>query len=72
MAHTVTTDVYGDRLEVYWDGNIWISPVNGQQHSYRNDAMRTELESYFCTCGEDPDSEDISDQIESLLADLVD
>ena len=65
-----TLDCFGDTLEVIWDGNVWVSPVNGQQHSYRNAAMRAELVAYCAACGEDVDDSDMAEEIEDLLENI--
>lgn len=64
-AKTVT--VCGDVLAVERAGSVWVSPVNGQQHSSARDAMRAEIEAYLSACGEDVDSEEASEEIEGYL-----
>lgn len=60
-------NVCGDVLEVYWDGNVWVSPSNGQQHSRARDAMRHELTVYFQACGEDVENnEELEDLLDTL------
>lgn len=66
-SHKETVDVFGDSLEVNWDGNVWISPVNGQQHSSSRAAMETELRAYFRSSGDDPDEPAFAEQIEGYL-----
>ena len=68
---TATLDVFGDILEVIWDGNVWVAPVNGQQYSHRNEAMRAELTSYLSACGEDVESDEIQEQIADLLENIA-
>lgn len=69
MTHTATLDCFGDTLEIVWDGNMWVSPVNGQQHSSRREAMRTELEFYFRSCS-NPDDPETAAQIDGLLENI--
>lgn len=45
---------FGDQLDVIWDGNVWVSPCNGQQHSVIGSAIRTECGAYLAACGETP------------------
>ena len=70
MAHKATLDAFGDTLEITWDGNVWVSPVNGQQHSSRRDAMEAELRAYYSASGDDPDSEESAEQIAGLLENI--
>lgn len=65
-----TVDVFGDILTVCWDGNVWVSPCNGQQHSSATEAMRQELTRYMRDCGEDADSEDIQEKIEGYMSQM--
>lgn len=69
--NTATLDVFGDTLEVIWDGNVWVAPVNGQQYSHRNEAMRAELTAHLSACGEDTDSESVKEQIADLLDNIA-
>lgn len=62
-----TLTVCGDKLEIEWNGNVWVSPINGQQHSSARDAMRTELEKYMLSCGKDIDSDEMVEKIDGLL-----
>ena len=71
-THEKTVDVYGDKLKVRWDGNVWVSPHNGQQHSRSTDAMRSELEAYFLACGEDVEDEQTAEEIEGYLSQMAD
>ena len=66
-GYSATVDVFGDTLEVAWNGNVWVSPVNGQQHGSRREAMETELRIYFQSCGCDPDAQEYADQIADHL-----
>lgn len=70
--HIKSVNVCGDELRVHWDGNVWVSPHNGQQHSRATHAMRSEIEAYFIACGEDIDDEAISDQIDGYLSQMTD
>lgn len=60
-------DVQGDKLEIVWDGNVWVAPSSGTQHARKEDAMREELYRYLSDCGElpencnDPDDLDLSE-----------
>ena len=65
---TRSVDVFGDNFQVAWDGNVWVSPVNGKQHAHAADAMRSELTEYFRSCGDDTDDAEIGEQIDSLIA----
>jgi len=65
-------DVFGDKIRVYWDGNVWVSPCNGQQHSREEEAMRGELTAYFRWCGEDVDSEETAEEIDGYLSQMTD
>ena len=67
---TKTLDMHGDNLQVTWDGNTWVSPCNGQQHSHARNAMRAELERYLLDCGEDTD--EMADEIEGHLDRMTD
>lgn len=60
--------VHGDMIEIHWDGNMWVSPCNGRQHSSARDAMRAELERYYTDCGEDVEDEATADEIEGYLS----
>lgn len=71
-TYTKTVDVCGDRLSVRWDGNVWVSPHNGQQHSRDTQAMRSELVAYFRTCGDDVESAATQEQIEGYLGQMAD
>lgn len=51
---TITFDFLGDALEVIWDGNVWVSPCNGQQHSLIGHAVRAECEYCIRASGDDP------------------
>ena len=53
MATTTrTVTVSGDVLEVEYQGSMWVSPSNGQQHTTAVDAMRCEVVAYLRSCGE--------------------
>lgn len=69
---TATVKVFGDILEVIWNGNVWVSPTNGQQHSRRREAMATELRFYFEAGGDDPDDEETAEEIEGYLDNIQD
>jgi hypothetical protein len=70
MTHKATLDCFGDTLEIVWDGNVWVSPVNSQQHGSRRDAMKTELEFYFRSSGDDPDDPESAAHIVGLLENI--
>ncbi len=67
MQRTSTVSIFGDTISVHYDGTMWISPANGQQHPTAYEAMDTELRLYYSSCGDDPDSTEIADEITSLL-----
>lgn len=50
MLKTYEWSFFGDILNVRWNGNVWISPCNGQQHSRREDAVREECGHYLMAC----------------------
>lgn len=55
-------NVCGDILTVVWNGNVWVSPSNGQQHSRYTAALAVELEEYEESCGvDDEDRTSVSD-----------
>ena len=57
MSHsqyTATFDFFGDTLAVRWDGSVWVSPSNGQQHARQADAVRAECEISILASGDDP------------------
>ena len=55
-----SVNVHGDKIEINWDGNVWVAPSSGSQHARAKDAMREELERYFSECGEDDAEEEIN------------
>lgn len=65
---TESVDVFGDSIEIHYDGNMWVSPHNGQQHSDASDAMRSELAAYYLASGDDPDSPEIAAEIEAYAS----
>lgn len=67
-----TLDVCGDTLAITWTGSAWVSPVNGQQHSAAESAMRVELEHYLSACGDDIDDPAVAEQIEGWLSQMED
>jgi len=69
---TKIVNVCGDELAVCWDGNVWVSPHNGQQHSRAEHAMRSELEAYFMACGDDVEDEEIAEQIDGYVTQMAD
>jgi len=69
---TKTVSVFGDELRVSWDGNMWVSPSNGQQHVYAESAMRTELEAYYAACGDDVESDEVAEQIDGYVSQMAD
>ena len=70
MSETKTVEIFGDTLKIEWNGNVWVSPVNGQQHSSSRDAMETELRAYYRASGDDPDEQEIADQITAHLSSM--
>lgn len=50
--HEATIDVAGDILRAIWDGNVWVAPSCGSQHSREWDALAVELALYLGACGE--------------------
>lgn len=63
-----TINVCGDVLTVMWDGNVWVSPANGQQHSTVRAAMRAELAHYLVASGERiPSYDDLGSTYEAML-----
>jgi len=68
MGETRTIKIYDDPIQIRWDGNVWISPCNGQRHSRAKDAMRAELERYYADCGEDIQEEEIAIEINRHLS----
>jgi hypothetical protein len=46
--------IYGDTLEVAWDGNVWVSSC-GAQFASESEAMKVELHEYLTESGEDVD-----------------
>jgi hypothetical protein len=72
MKTKKAVDVCGDKLTVAWDGNVWVSPHNGQQHSRAEHAMRSELEAYFRSCGDDIEDEETAEEIDGYLSQMVD
>lgn len=70
--HSKVVDVFGDKLAVHWDGNVWVSPHNGQQHSRAEHAMRSELEAYFWACGDDIEDDEVAEQIDGYLSQMED
>ena len=68
---TKTVNVCGDVLEIHWTGSVWVSPHNGQQHSRDTQAMRSELEAYFRSCGDDLDDEDVQQSIADYLSQMA-
>ena len=67
MTTTMTTNCCGDILRVKYDGTMWVSPTNGQQHISAKRALRVEIEMYLLACGEDLD--ECADEIDALLDD---
>ena len=65
MTQASTFDFFGDPLEVMWDGNVWVSPSNGQQHSRIGHAVRTECEFYLRSFGQTP--EYFADEIDAAI-----
>ena len=51
-SQTRTVTVGGDVLQVEYEGSMWVSPCNGQQHATAADAMRCEVVAYLRSCGE--------------------
>ena len=45
-------DIMGDRLEVAWDGNVWVAPSCGAQFSRSGDALAVEVTAYLRASGE--------------------
>ena len=43
---------YGDRLEVTWDGNVWVTSC-GMQCSSASEAMKVELHDFLIASGDD-------------------
>ncbi len=43
-------NISGDILTVEYDGTMWISPCNGQQHATEDTALRTEVARYLADC----------------------
>ena len=70
MSYKATMEIFGDTLEVIWDGTVWMSPHNRQQHSTSREAMEAELRVYYRACGDDPDdlenSTAITDHLECM------
>ena len=48
---TAYVDVLGDRVEVHWNGNVWVTS-NGAQHAREWDALDAELYDYYAACGD--------------------
>lgn len=67
MTDAKTVDVFGDILEVEYNGSVWTSPYNGQQHSTGREAMEAELRAYYRASGDDPDDLDVSTTITEHL-----
>jgi hypothetical protein len=72
MTDTLTARIFGETLEIRWDGNVWVSPSNGQQHAHARDAMRTEAESLIRESGDDPDEDRMRTAIEFALSKMAD
>lgn len=64
---TIEFDFFGDTLVVHWDGNVWLSPSNGQQHSTIGEAVRAECVAYLRSCGDE--SNDFADAISCAIDD---
>jgi hypothetical protein len=62
-----TTKFYGEKVEVNYDGNQWVSPHNGQQHVSAQRAMRSELEAFIEAGGDDPAEEEFAEEIEDAI-----
>ena len=67
---TKTVEVFGDTIEITFDGSVWVAPTTGSQYSRPAQAMRVELESYLAACGEDLESPEILASIEDYLASM--
>lgn len=68
---TKTVTIFGDVLEVRYNGNMWVSPHNGQQHSRAEYAMRSEIEAYYSSCGDDPKDEKRTAEIDGYVSQMV-
>lgn len=70
--YSKTVTAFNDVLAIHWNGSVWVSPCNGQQHARAWSAMRAELTRYFSDSGEDTASSSVQEQIEDLLSQMVD
>lgn len=70
MSREYTTTLFSETLSVEWDGNVYVSPSNGQQHARIADAMRVECEALVLSGGDDPQefADDIDDAIASAAS----
>lgn len=67
---TYITDCMGDILRITYDGHMWVSPHNGQQHTSPERAMRSEVSAYYRSCGEDVEDAAVIDEMEALISDM--
>ena len=44
--------IYGDTLEVTWNGNVWVASC-GAQFASESEAMKVELHQYLTESGDD-------------------
>lgn len=69
MKDIRTVNVYGETVEINWDGNVWRT-ANGSPYASARDAMRHELEDFFAASGDDIEDDEIGDLIENLLDEM--
>lgn len=72
MSDIKKVEVFGDVIQIRWDGNAWVSPHNGQQYSHAPDAMWSELSAYYIACGEDIANDDTIAEIEDHISGMAD
>jgi len=64
-----TLRVFGDTLEVFWDGHAWAGPADRSRHSECRDAMRVELERNISASGDDPAGFRVEDMLDCIVED---
>lgn len=66
---TSTLTIYGDTLEIRWNGSMWQAPATGEQFLGAAQAMRREVEMYMQASGENLDDADVQETIDDLMSD---
>jgi len=65
MVTIYSVNVFGDVLEIVWDGNVFIGS-HGQQFSRKADAMESEILDYYSAAGEEISEEKIQEILSTV------